>query len=357
MKRLLLAVGIFGIILFLPRVAVARSLVQGPGGRSYQVLEFESSCGEGLSAYVQVRPDDARPHSILIESFDPVSGETRFLLPPGAGVSGVDDRSPGLEIDPFDGGMYLIWSRRSSSDSELLLSRFNGDTWGEPVALTQDPVDNRDPSFIQDGTGRFHIVWWEEVDRGVIRYANFYPQDPWLAGALSVSSVDVLAEIEVPSGGGTSNNSFESRFPFLAYDIRTDYLYLAYESPADSCITVLRFSASSSLDNPSGGGQPIVPIKINLLSTGEEGTVAALPTVFTYRETLVVFWREGAETVGFVTVDHVGRVTPIIRLSVPEAATRDQVQAIVIEEVAEMLQGKQGHYPNERAPSGSLRLR
>lgn len=333
----------------------ARSLVQGPLGRTYHVVEFEASNGLTFAPRLAVRSDESSRHSILVEAYDPSTDSTSTLLPPGVNIDGLDDRSPGLEVDPFDGSLYLIWTRKESDDSDILLARYDGEAWGEPIALTNDRADNRDPSFIQDATGRIHIVWWEATQEPTLRYASFYPQDPWLSGALTYSSVDVLARIGCESGLCTPSDSLGSRFPFLAYDSRTDQIYLAYESSVDGSISVIRFSATNALDNPTGGGQPIVPIKISLRLSKAEGMNSSLPTVFTYRDIVVVFWLDSESTVGYVFFNSSGNGAAIGDLEVPVGSTRELVQTLVTQQVMRLISGKQNRYPTQQTPALDMR--
>ena len=66
-----------------------------------------------------------------------------------------------------------------------------------------------------------------------------------------------VAETEIVFGrsgeGEVETPGFHSRFPFLAYDPRSDRVYLAFQDPVDESITVLWF-LSSLPPGSSGGG-------------------------------------------------------------------------------------------------------
>ena len=86
-----------------------------------------------------------------------------------------DDISPAIELNPVDGKLYIIWSRKDGTDYDLYIASFDDGEWNLPQFLTTWSGHDLEPAFIFDSFGRIHILWWQNNPEETILYNKFKP--------------------------------------------------------------------------------------------------------------------------------------------------------------------------------------
>lgn len=57
------------------------------------------------------------------------------------------------------GAMDMVWVDTAGSRHDILFSAWDGDSWSEPVRVTNDVVDNLAPCIDTGADGKKHLVW------------------------------------------------------------------------------------------------------------------------------------------------------------------------------------------------------
>jgi len=70
------------------------------------------------------------------------------------------DRAPAFTIDPATGNPEVAWAWWDGTDYEIALSRWTGSSWSAWEILTDNAVDDLDPSITIDPAGTRRVSWW-----------------------------------------------------------------------------------------------------------------------------------------------------------------------------------------------------
>lgn len=134
------------------------------------------------------------------------------------------DTWPQYVEDPYDGNRpYVVWSRFSGHDYDLVWSRWMDGRWSEVqwVERVMQTGVEQDPCLAtQPDNGRPHLVWWSD-EGGVGRvYLSIFLRTRWMARYL-VSDLDV-----------------DSRYPVVEFETnnRIRVTYEAVDGPVSRVI-------------------------------------------------------------------------------------------------------------------------
>jgi hypothetical protein len=97
----------------------------------------------------------------------------RVLLNPEGAVNG--DGAPSIGRDLVDGAPIVVWSKHSPAGHDVVLSRFAGGDWTDPVTLAGAAGDELDPQLVIDTSGAaLYLVYWiDDADpRVMVRRGN-----------------------------------------------------------------------------------------------------------------------------------------------------------------------------------------
>ena len=299
MKRIrhkLLLVGMMTALL-IPCSLFAAKTVTDEAGFQYTVenktsfyVEFTESRQEGLKYF--------NDSAIYFRIIDPENNEIHSCYLPGTWDDGIDDSSPSIGINPSDGNIYVIWSRKDGIDFDLYMAGFDGERWTYPRFLTTWSGNDLDPTFIFDSAGRIHILWWQNNPEERIFYNNFKPHNPEEVDTFEYDSKEILTSLEGFSGLYEPQTPSSERFPILSYNELTDTIIFAITDPADGSIIFFSFRGIHEAD---GGGDTINPARI-LLPRGEEGDDTSVPdsshinaitaAVLFFKDSSILIWVE-----------------------------------------------------------------
>ncbi len=117
-----------------------------------------------------------------------------WMLNPGGDDRTPPDGYPSLGWDPVGHRPEVAWSRHDGRDYEIVIATWAGTRWSEPVVLTANDVDDRDPelAYAPDGTAR--IVFHAEEQVFIVRRP---PGGDW-------SAPELVDDGERPSVAGTT---------------------------------------------------------------------------------------------------------------------------------------------------------
>ena len=100
------------------------------------------------------------------------SGEVRTRIIRHTSDS-VFDTSPSLALDPDTGLPVLVWSRHNGTDYDIVLSNYEGRSWGAPITLASTRSNEIQPkAFTAPGEG-LHVVWAWPGEQNSFGYGMF----------------------------------------------------------------------------------------------------------------------------------------------------------------------------------------
>lgn len=104
----------------------------------------------------------------------PASSQT---LNPSGSVDG--DQPPGLAIGSTTGFPIAVWSVWDGTDFEIVLSLFDGDAWSPREQVTNNSVNDTDPSVTSREDGSTAVVWRSDSLIPRIQYREREPTGTW----------------------------------------------------------------------------------------------------------------------------------------------------------------------------------
>lgn len=108
-----------------------------------------------------------------------------------------------------DGTLYLVWAGfrdgpgEGLSQSDILLRRFDGDSWGREINLSDSPEDDWEPAVATDASGRAWIAWDAYRTTGydlLLRTANAQDQGEIMEVA-ATPFAEMRADVAVDGAG------------------------------------------------------------------------------------------------------------------------------------------------------------
>lgn len=108
----------------------------------------------------------------------PSSAGTRYVFPHPDEIS--FSNAP-VTTDPAE--PVVAASAATSTDREVALYQFTGTGWSTPRFLTDNEVDDLEPTIVQDTDRSFHVAWWQP---GRVLYAHVRPTE---AGSIRIETV------------------------------------------------------------------------------------------------------------------------------------------------------------------------
>ena len=120
------------------------------------------------------------------------------------------DRGAVFAIDPQTGRPFVAWSWFDGSDYEVVISQWGGSGWTAKEIVTDNAVDDLDPSIAFGADGSCKVSWWRPGSGGEVWYRDKVVGGTW-AGEERVS-----AQVEVGSRPSVVEHQLSTR---VAYQI------------------------------------------------------------------------------------------------------------------------------------------
>lgn len=129
------------------------------------VLCMAVAAGIGLRAEVRAT-SSGQPVGALILCDCPLSSPVAWqsILPPSSQIlnpvgASEGDHAPALAIGLGTGLPIAVWAEWDGNDYELVLRRFDGTSWSPTEQITDNSIDDTEPSIASRATGSIAVAW------------------------------------------------------------------------------------------------------------------------------------------------------------------------------------------------------
>jgi hypothetical protein len=178
----------------LPAIALLTALLAltPPGSVRAEVgVLTDSTTGQTSGPYSLSITDDSDPIMTVWQRFSP-PGSPRHVLNPGGDLNG--DGPPSILRSRLTGLPVVVWSQKTASGFDVVISRFEDGAWTGPDVIAGTPADELDPHLIESAEGGFDLFYWVDDDASRTVYHRHAPADlgSW-SPATPVSRPDDLA--------------------------------------------------------------------------------------------------------------------------------------------------------------------
>jgi hypothetical protein len=114
---------------------------------------------EFAGPYVLAIIDDPDPTSIKWRRYTPPGESGRIVLNELGEANG--DGAPSVLFNTVTRTPIVAWARNSPTGFDVVLSRFTGGAWSQPLVLAGTSADELDPFLaLDETTGAVHLVYW-----------------------------------------------------------------------------------------------------------------------------------------------------------------------------------------------------
>jgi hypothetical protein len=136
--------------------ALAVGLVCGPVDAEVGCVHVGAASGDGYIFSIQ---EDPNPVPSIWLPVSPEGTFGRIVLNAQGATNG--DGPPRMVEHPVTGGPIVVWSRNAHPGYDVVVSRFVGGAWTEPVVVAGTADDELDPFVTVDpADGSVHVVYW-----------------------------------------------------------------------------------------------------------------------------------------------------------------------------------------------------
>lgn len=108
---------------------------------------------------------------IVFSRFDGIDWTKSQIISTASG-NDIQADNPDVAVNVIDGSIFAVWQQKTSNNTEIYLSRYDGKSWSEPRRLSDSGVSAIAPRIAMGTDGIVHVSWGVEEQQRT-QYVNW----------------------------------------------------------------------------------------------------------------------------------------------------------------------------------------